>query len=1247
MFFAISTNVYSQSSSIDYKQQLKMPTVLPASPEAAAIEKFGNIPISYATGVPDISIPLYTVKCGQINWPVSLSYHAGGIRVDEIASSAGLGWSVNAPGVISRAVVGRPDEEFDNEPTYSSAGSSDWFYLYLAADGKYDSEYDIFSFNFNGRSGKFIVRQDGSILQIPLSNLKITASTSLGSFTITDENGVNYFFDQTEWTTSHNIAVLESDIEYISSWYLSKIELPDKNNTIQFTYGSAGSSGQLFKNYHQAIGQKYNSTSLYEQYVSGNQSIINFLKVASITFPNGSIVFTYDPTVRQDFEIYNKLSAITINRVTNNVATQIKKFSFKQSYFYNNTAYAPGPQNPYRLKLDSLEEYGNSSTINPKKYKFQYNPTLMVPRGNYGQDIWGFNNGQSGNHTLLQSQTVYFNNESGYASTYTFGDANRNVDEEQMKACMLSSITYPTGGTTTFSFEPHVYDAEEVTTTPDGKGTKVSADQGQLSTTTFTFPSTAQPNEPPRVIVSISRCDYAGVDQRSRVSLTDLTTGYEIYSQVNMNPSQVLELNDPIWLVQGHNYELKANVYTSAALSAVTAAINVQWNNFTGQQDIKKGGGLRIKEIKNYTRNGVLAGTETFVYDTAVTLTPFYHIKRTYSEVFYRFGNNPTGGLSCVYTYSPLCRIYTSGSIYPLTTAMGSPMLYKRVQKITTDSATGAVNGKSEYQYDVFRDETYPVGDRYFIPPLLSNDWKNGFLVSETQYKINNGVYSIVKKTEKKYSEYNSTEATALKVQNRYIKEGCSPFYESSLYGEIEFPTYPIRSGSKRLWEQIETVYGVNQNKIETHTYNDYVNNKYDFPTKTTVIDSKKSTRSIEFKYAPDFSAAGNVYEKMEQRNIIAPVIEQKFYNNTTLLNTTKNNYLDWYGDGKILALNEIQTSVLNNTLETRLKYYGYDTYNNPVLVGKNDDVQVSYIWGYKNSYPIAEVTNSDNTSIANTSFEEDAAGGWTIGSTVRSADCITGKQGYDMGNGNVTKGSLTTTKTYIVSLWAKPGAAALVNSASFGVALFQRNGWNYYEKKITPSTGTITISGTGIIDELRLYPEGSQMKTSTYDPLTGVRSECDLNNRITYYEYDAFNRLNLLRDQDKNIIKKFSYSYAGQSVNSDVTTPTPGSTLMSVSYTNVTSASMSLQLVNKATQATYDFTLSANRTTGTIALQAGKSASESKIPEGIYDAYFSSSNTSGTYEYEAYNNYISGLNTAQFYNITLCSSCGQVSIAY
>ncbi len=50
-----------------------------ASPNAAALGKYGDIPVSYHTGVPEISIPLYTITEGSLSVPISLSYHSSGI----------------------------------------------------------------------------------------------------------------------------------------------------------------------------------------------------------------------------------------------------------------------------------------------------------------------------------------------------------------------------------------------------------------------------------------------------------------------------------------------------------------------------------------------------------------------------------------------------------------------------------------------------------------------------------------------------------------------------------------------------------------------------------------------------------------------------------------------------------------------------------------------------------------------------------------------------------------------------------------------------------------------------------------------------------------------------------------------------------------------------------------------------------------------------------------------------------------
>jgi hypothetical protein len=53
---------------------------VPVSPNAASLGKFGNIPVSYYTGLPSIEVPIYTIEQGNIKLPIKLSYHAGGLK---------------------------------------------------------------------------------------------------------------------------------------------------------------------------------------------------------------------------------------------------------------------------------------------------------------------------------------------------------------------------------------------------------------------------------------------------------------------------------------------------------------------------------------------------------------------------------------------------------------------------------------------------------------------------------------------------------------------------------------------------------------------------------------------------------------------------------------------------------------------------------------------------------------------------------------------------------------------------------------------------------------------------------------------------------------------------------------------------------------------------------------------------------------------------------------------------------------
>lgn len=205
------------------------------SPEAYAMAQYVETPISYYTGIPDISIPLYTIKVGEFELPISLKYHASGIKVAQEASRVGLGWSLHAGGEITRVIQDRDDihvfwDDYTDcrergywidSTSYRKSWKGDLFsfdengkYYYDNADYPecVDSEPDIFYFNFCGYQGTFYAKKgagiDSSIKEKWLLQNKETGlhidyfydggdpdNDSEGHFVVTSLDGTKYTFN--------------------------------------------------------------------------------------------------------------------------------------------------------------------------------------------------------------------------------------------------------------------------------------------------------------------------------------------------------------------------------------------------------------------------------------------------------------------------------------------------------------------------------------------------------------------------------------------------------------------------------------------------------------------------------------------------------------------------------------------------------------------------------------------------------------------------------------------------------------------------------------------------------------------------------------------------------------------------------------------------------------------------------------------------------------------------------------------
>jgi hypothetical protein len=304
LLFKIFVLVLTSLGHVSFGQTLK---IVPPTPNAMKMtEYYAQRPNMY-TGTANVSIPLYTIDFDGMSLPLSISYNATGIRTNEEASEVGLGWALNATGVISRTVRGfddfypggvgdgrgqgyvynripMPDPfdfGYDQITTRIPSGTS--YYAYLVSS-RPDTEPDIFNYNFFGYSGQFVLSQkekdpnDRVIKAIKLTEDAtsiIFNETPNKTFTIITPDGYKGEFTAKELSTSMSgtreggtdeLACGEDKINFqyllnesgqfkvISSWYLTKITSP-RGQEINFNYDLDANGNSFYLSYNRAFGE--------------------------------------------------------------------------------------------------------------------------------------------------------------------------------------------------------------------------------------------------------------------------------------------------------------------------------------------------------------------------------------------------------------------------------------------------------------------------------------------------------------------------------------------------------------------------------------------------------------------------------------------------------------------------------------------------------------------------------------------------------------------------------------------------------------------------------------------------------------------------------------------------------------------------------------------------------------------------------------------------------------------------------
>ncbi len=465
--------------------------ILQPSLEAQSLGDFAEIPVDLYTGRTNINIPLFTITHNDIEVPVSLSYHGGGIKVDDECGIVGLGWTLNASGVVSRIVRGMPDElyqqgivagynrlndfrcigsnnrfhEFINkmkarisdgdpnamvwQPTTQEKELLQWMEEYgkLYDEGHFDTSPDNFTFSVQGLYGAFV---NGKASQ-KQSNTGCSITQSTNSFQITDANGLTYMFNDIEqqyypykvatdlWLQNWN-DIEQQKYLYNSAWWLSSIQ-SSAGDLVTFDY-------QLVKQRHRTPNNYAYTQYEYRTSTGGFDYDCNFITphnyfmdtvhhqhklLKSINTPNSRLLFHYSSTTSAANAVY-RVDSISLYAKKTNDETLVERYIFTYS------------GNDNRSKLKSIVRQGKTGQT--QRYDFAYHLSCSV--GEDEKDHWGY----------------YAPNSKG-----TFPDMNylnitpreiprdrassRHANETYATNNMLASITYPSGLEVKLAWEPH------------------------------------------------------------------------------------------------------------------------------------------------------------------------------------------------------------------------------------------------------------------------------------------------------------------------------------------------------------------------------------------------------------------------------------------------------------------------------------------------------------------------------------------------------------------------------------------------------------------------------------------------------------------------------------------------------------------------------------------------------------------------------------------------------------------------
>ncbi|MCL6220150.1 hypothetical protein [Zunongwangia pacifica] len=1044
-----------------------LPEIAPPSPTAYEFTKYGDIPLDESTGVANITIPLIEYSAGSLNLPISLSYATTGVKVDQIASWVGMGWNLNAGGIITRSVRGVADEIANSKNFQSLDTTQSWYtssrlnYLYFLrsvvddADA-IDFEPDIYNFKFNGISGSFILdEQSNPILLKQDRSLKVELLNG-GDFKFITADGTEYVFDVKETTQPQNSCTtgnLEPTVT--SAWYLSKItalsgdEITFSYNTQSMFYASGFNQTYTAPYYYTGGSQDCTAPTTVENNCELYSSVSS-KKISSISNNRNSKTIVFNTTSRGDIENTSvKLSGIQYK----NGSVIIKDYNF----YYDLITSTKSSTNPYlnnsiykkRIFLNRVEDNTGSES---KTHRFYYNaPTELPPRFSFAQDLLGFNNGEYNNQSLYPD---YVGNL--YSISYT--EAERSGNFTYTKNGILEKVEYPTGGYTEIEYEPNSVITSESAYVYDGFNISVSTTGSEYNEHSISpqMGSTLELNGEVNIIDGSD-----AVHDRVFLKVYNETTSSYILNEnvaagsfnynVNMNAENTYKISldlSPVLLD-----DVEANVSGSYISDNIT-------------QSVTSNSGIRVKKLTDVAGASSIPIVKRFYYNDMAhydqEIFPLfgsvnlYEIqeKRLACGDYYEEFTITSGNWNHFYYFNNNIGFYDQVTI----SYGGDNFQNGGIEKTFLASYDGSKT--------TFQTEVIPNG------PLSNVSPYKGELIKEISFKSNNGTFEKLKETIYNYDTTRVEQIDAYLGRNKSPAFVC-PAGDNNLTTmaegtkDYEMNHYYVLSEKRNLVGKIEKSYFGAGDVISTVEY-EYNGINHDLPTKITTYQSDDSKiTSQQIWYPKDITSTTSlgfntlssqdkaVIDNMVLNNVVSgPIQKQKQVKlGSSILSNEVERYLFLNNSGQFLPKSvQVLKGTYNsssNALQNLLTYHEYDNYGNLMEVAKEGGAHVLYLWGYDRQFPIAKIENTSKTILQN------------------------------------ILGTLTD-----------------VDETDLSAINNLRNNTSFKESMIT---------------------------TYDYDPSVGIVSLIDPAGLEISFFYDSNGRLKMIKDDEGNIIEEYNYHYKGE----------------------------------------------------------------------------------------------------------------------